>query len=191
MSVYISIYLSPFWCHSFEASHWPSGHMIRSRPLIGRHPHPPPLGFSRGCLIFFFLLDHICFTLRSWVHEVFSRFGTVSPGLGDNYASKCGSGIFPRTKYMSRCVEKSQNHILMHSCLPIPGRPCQNVRKLQWTQDLRVKHIWSKKKLKKNRQPRENPRGGGCRPMRGRDLIMWPEGQWEASNELHQKGTDI
>ena len=110
----------------------------------------------------------LCSTLRSCVHEVFSRFGTVSPGLGDNYASKCGSGIFPHTKCMSRCVENSQflnfqtfspglekneatkcgsenfprtvtyilceekcqNHILMHSCLPIPGRPFQNVKKL-------------------------------------------------------------
>ena len=136
----------------------------------------------------------ICFTLKSWVHEVFSCFGTVSPRLGDNFASKCGSCIFPHTKYMSRCVENSQNHtsllrfssiqgrkfekqsnfcpvvflafqtfspgleknkatkfgsenfprtvtfilyvekcqnhILMHSCLPIPGRPFQNVRKL-------------------------------------------------------------
>ena len=142
-------------------------------------------------LVFFTCL---CFTLRCWVLEVFSRFGTVSPGLGDNYASKCGSGIFPHTKYMSRCmensqnhtlllcfspilgrrfekqgkpcsivllafqtfsqglekneatkccsdnfprtvtyilcVEKCQNHILMHSCLPIPGTPLQNVRKL-------------------------------------------------------------
>ena len=25
----------PFTCNFFEASHWPSGHMIRSRPLIG------------------------------------------------------------------------------------------------------------------------------------------------------------
>ena len=35
MSVYVSIYLSPFHVIYFEASHWPSGHMIRSRPLIG------------------------------------------------------------------------------------------------------------------------------------------------------------
>ena len=61
-------------------------------------------------------------TLRSWVHEVFSRFGTVSLGLGDNYASKCGSGIFPHSKYMSRCVENSQNHTLLLRFSPIPGR---------------------------------------------------------------------
>ena len=47
---------------------------------------------------------NICFTLRSWVHEVFSRFVTVSPGSGDNYESKCGSGIFPHKKYMSQSV---------------------------------------------------------------------------------------
>jgi hypothetical protein len=85
-----------------------------------------------------------CFTLRSWVHEVFSRFGTVSPGLGDRpiiflafqtfspglekiEATKCGSENFPRTVTYILCVEKCQNHILMHSCLPIPGRPVKNV----------------------------------------------------------------
>ena len=40
-SIYISMYLSPSHVIFFEASHWPSGHMIRSRPLIGR---PPLLG---------------------------------------------------------------------------------------------------------------------------------------------------
>ena len=34
MSVFLCI--CPFSCNFFEASHWPSGHMIRSRPLIGR-----------------------------------------------------------------------------------------------------------------------------------------------------------
>ena len=72
----------------------------------------------------------ICFTLRSWVHEVFSRFRMFSPGLGDNYAVKCGSGIFPHTKYMSRCVENSQNHTLLLSISPIPGRSFKKQGKL-------------------------------------------------------------
>ena len=39
MSVYVFIcFPSPFHVIFFEASHWPSGHMIRSRPLIGRPP---------------------------------------------------------------------------------------------------------------------------------------------------------
>ena len=46
MSVHISIYISPFHVIFFEASHWPSGHMIRSRPLIGR----PPLRVIRQAL---------------------------------------------------------------------------------------------------------------------------------------------
>ena len=37
--VAMSVCLSPFHVIFFEASHWPSGHMIRSRPLIGR-PFP-------------------------------------------------------------------------------------------------------------------------------------------------------
>ena len=36
--IYISV---PFSCIFFQASHRPSGHMIRSRPLIGRSPLPP------------------------------------------------------------------------------------------------------------------------------------------------------
>ena len=37
MSFYVSVCLSvcPISCNFFEASHWPSDHMIRSRPLIG------------------------------------------------------------------------------------------------------------------------------------------------------------
>ena len=54
----------------------------------------------------------------------------VSPGLGDNYASKCGSGIFPHTKYMSRCVENSQNHTLLLRFSPIPGRRFEKQGKL-------------------------------------------------------------
>ena len=40
MSVFLCI--CPFSCNFFEASHWPSGHMIRSWPLIGRPPPAPP-----------------------------------------------------------------------------------------------------------------------------------------------------
>ena len=44
MSVYLSCLLrSPFHVIFFEASHWPSGHMIRSRPLINRPSAPPSL----------------------------------------------------------------------------------------------------------------------------------------------------
>ena len=78
----------------------------------------------------YFYSKQLSFTLRSWVHEVFSRFGTVSPGLGDNYASKWGSGIFPHTKYMSRCVENSQNHTLLLRFSPILGRRIEKQGKL-------------------------------------------------------------
>ena len=30
--------------------------------------------------------------------------------------------------------------------------------------------------------------GGIGRPMRGRDLIKWPERQWEASKNVHERG---
>ena len=61
---------------------------------------------------------------------VFLAFQTFSPGLETNEATKCGSENFPRTMTYILCVEKCQNHILMHSCLQIPGRPFQNMRKL-------------------------------------------------------------
>ena len=64
--------------------------------------------------------------------KVYLPSQTFSPGLEKNKATKCGSENFPRTVTYILCVEKSQNHILMHSCLPIPGRPFQNVRKLYW-----------------------------------------------------------
>ena len=35
-------------------------------------------------------------------------------------------------------VENFQNYILTHSCLPIAGRLFYIVRKISWTQDLRV-----------------------------------------------------
>ena len=67
---------------------------------------------------------------RKTLSHSYLAFQTFSPGLEKNEASKCGSEIFPRTVTYMLCVEKCQNHILMHSCLPIPGRPLQNVRKL-------------------------------------------------------------
>ena len=37
---------------------------------------------------------------------------------------------------------------------------------------------------------KKKPQGGmGGWPMRGRDLVMWSEGQWEASKKLYGKGT--
>ena len=36
VSVYLFIYVFPSNAIFIEASHWPSGHMIRSRPLIGQ-----------------------------------------------------------------------------------------------------------------------------------------------------------
>ena len=53
--------------------------------------------------------DHISCILRSWVHEIFMHSTTVSPQLGDNYASKCTSENFPLTKYISPCLENSRN----------------------------------------------------------------------------------
>jgi hypothetical protein len=67
--------------------------------------------------------------IRKWklCDKVFLAFQTFSPGLEKNKATKCGSENFPRTVTYILCVEKCQNHILMHSCLPIPGRPFKNV----------------------------------------------------------------
>ena len=72
----------------------------------------------------------LCWTLRSWVHEILSQYRTVSPRLGDNCLSKCLSNSFPHTKYMSPCVENCQNHTLMFCCSLIPGRRFEKKSKL-------------------------------------------------------------
>ena len=84
-------------------------------------------------------------TLRSWVHEMFSHFRTVSPGLGDNcflhfmtfsprletnVALQCTSDSFPHMVIYILCVENCQNYISMHSCLPFAGRLFYNVSRL-------------------------------------------------------------
>ena len=54
------------------------------------------------------MVESLRCTLRSWVHEIFSPYRTVSPQLEDNYASKCSSDSFPHTKHISLCVENCQ-----------------------------------------------------------------------------------
>ena len=76
------------------------------------------------------VIQILCFTLRSWVHEMFSHLKTVSPGLGDNYASKCSFDCFPHTKYTSPCVENSQNRTLMFSFSSILWRRFEKQGKL-------------------------------------------------------------
>ena len=59
MSVYISIYLSPFRVIFFEASYWPSGNMIRSWPLIS-----PNICIS---------WEILCLPYAGFCFEIFSR----------------------------------------------------------------------------------------------------------------------
>ena len=65
------------------------------------------------------MVESLCCTLRSLVHEIFSHYRTVSPRLGDHYASKCSSDNFPHTKHILLCVENCQNYIAMHRWSPI------------------------------------------------------------------------
>ena len=74
-------------------------------------------------------LNYLSWTLRSWVHEIVSKYRTVSPWLGDISVSKSSSDSFPHTKYMS-CMENSQNNTLMFCCSPILGRRFEKQRKL-------------------------------------------------------------
>ena len=60
----------------------------------------------------------------------FSHSIEVSLQLGDNFVSKWSSDSFPNTKYMSPCMESSQNHTLMFCCSPIPGRRFEKQGKL-------------------------------------------------------------
>ena len=79
------ICLSPFHVIFFEASHWPSGHMIRSRLLIGRPsmtttpPHPAPPPDQCGTNMKFlddWLSEHICYQ-RYWTNEYPNIFGMI------------------------------------------------------------------------------------------------------------------
>ena len=72
------------------------------------------------------LLQRISCTLRSWVQEIFSHSRTVSPRLGDNYASKCSHDNFP----IAPCVENCHNYIAMYCWFPIVGRRSWKVEKL-------------------------------------------------------------
>ena len=56
LSVYLSICLSSFHVIFFEASHWPSGHMINSRHLIGQPSFTTKLRGGGVINIYFFLL---------------------------------------------------------------------------------------------------------------------------------------
>ena len=45
--------------------------------------------------------------LKSWLHEIFIHFRTVSPWLEDNYDLKCNFAIFPHTKYLCHIAWKT------------------------------------------------------------------------------------
>ena len=128
---------------------------VKTNKLVYREPYRSQFKPNFACIFYNFLENHkycfriirlvsvwhqmrgtgnnknyLCCTLRSWVHDIFSHYRTVSPRLGDNCASKCCSDNFPHTKYMSPCVENSQNHTLMIRCSPIAGRRFEKLGKL-------------------------------------------------------------
>ena len=76
------------------------------------------------------IIECICCTLRSWVHEIFIHSRTVSLRWGDNYASKCSFDNFPHTNYISLWVENCQNHTLLFCCSLIPGRRFKKLENL-------------------------------------------------------------
>ena len=49
-------------------------------------------------------------TLRSWVHEIFWHYTTVSPQLVDNYALKCTSDKFPHKIWITMPGKLSELH---------------------------------------------------------------------------------
>ena len=60
LSIYLSVYIYvPFHVIFFEASHWPSGHMIRSRPLIGRPRAATGVGIPKNSLYTDYFHDSI------------------------------------------------------------------------------------------------------------------------------------
>ena len=53
---------------------------------------------------------------------VMCLFRIFSPGLENNYASKCSSDSFAQTLRYVVNVENCQNYIEMYQCPPIPGK---------------------------------------------------------------------
>ena len=71
----------------------------------------------------------LCCTLRSWVHETFIHSRTVSPRLGDNYASKCSFWQFSSHKiYVTMRGKLSEPHFDVW-LFSNPGEKVQKARK--------------------------------------------------------------
>ena len=92
-----SVGLSPSHATFFKASHWPSGHMIRSRPLIGR----PPKIVSK-------ILEEISF--KDFGGKLFQWFWRkiVSKILEENCLKDFGGKLFHRfwRKIVSNILEE-------------------------------------------------------------------------------------
>ena len=67
------------------------------------------------------MLEHLCFTLRSWLHKMSTQIIILSPGLENHHTLKCCSGNFPYTAICSGYMEKYRTQISMYHCSPIQG----------------------------------------------------------------------
>ena len=81
----------------FEASHWPSGHMVRSSPHIGQHP--PPLQF------YFIIL-----TLLAYLIAI-SAFICIGQ---ESWCLLCGIAGF--SKHFTISHESTRSYVLFRKC---------------------------------------------------------------------------
>ena len=67
---------------------------------------------------------------RKTLSHSFPCFSNLLPGIGEKRSNKWWFWEFSMHRDIYFVCGKCQNHILMHSCLQILGRPFQNVRNL-------------------------------------------------------------
>ena len=86
----VCMYVVPFHAIFFEASHWPSDHMTRSRPLIGQPSFPTIWWNKTG----FWLLRVIRQARPSATRPSYYTRGALKTGGGCRAGREGGGGAF-------------------------------------------------------------------------------------------------
>ena len=108
-----------------------------------------------------------------------TRIWTLSPRLENNHTLKCWSSTFPTILTYMMILEKCQNNISVYGYSPIQGTKfysCWNLMKPGSQNGTYAKMLSAFNFFFLGRL------------IRGWDLIMWTEGQWEASKKIAWEG---
>ena len=119
MSVHVCVCVSPSHAIFFKTSHWPSGHMIRSRPLIGRGGGRPSY-YTRGALrtrggcrasIAHASIGHASILLHAWIPK---NEGRVQSAIAHAWSPKNRGWVqsvhCPRVEPLRGRVDASAPH---------------------------------------------------------------------------------